>query len=100
MNRVQVAEDDERQRAPVPDAASCVQYARERRAPRERTLARALDHGPIRNGIRERNSQLEHVGASLLQLQRHLDGTIERGVTGGDEADEGGLALVATSPEA
>ena len=86
--------------APVPDAASHAQDSRERRAPRECALARSLDHGPVRDGIRERNPQLEHVGASPLQLQRHLDGAIERGVAGGDEADEGGLALVATSPEA
>src|SRR6185503_6786863 len=94
---VQVAEEHEGQLARLPDLADELEHAGERDPPRQRALARPLDHRAVGQGIRERHAQLQHVHSRLLELERRAHRAFERRVAGRQEGDERrpafGLAL-------
>src|SRR5215469_16780548 len=52
---------------------------------------RFLDGGPIGDGVGERHTQLDQIGAACLHGEQDLGGFSGGGITGGDVCDEGRL---------
>lgn len=57
---------------------------------------RLLDDGAIGNGVTERYSQLDDVGATPLESEHQIDGSIASGKTGRQEVDQDPVSVLAT----
>jgi hypothetical protein len=57
-------------------------------------LAGLLNGGAVSQGISEWNSELDNVGASLLQGEQDIDGILGLGVTGSDKGNKGSALLL------
>ena len=62
---------------------------------RERPLGRALDDRTVRQRIRERHADLEHVGAGTIECARERRGARQRRVASCDIGHEPGAFVVA-----
>ena len=71
------------------EPAHAVEHERPPRPASQRTLGTALDGRAVGHRVGERHAQLDHVGAGLDQRVHHRHGGIERGITGGDERNQG-----------
>ena len=93
LDRVRVTHQHDRRRA-----IACAKIANEREYVGEsdvlgkRPLGRALDYRAVRHRIRERNAQLDHVGAGRGQRVEQRRHGCERRIAGGDVRNQRGAA--------
>ena len=88
QERVVIAHDQHWNFGRLPDLDAELQDIAKRRVGRQSAFCRALDYGPIGDGIRKGNADLNDVRSSALERKDEIRGGFQVGVAGGDEGNE------------
>src|SRR5581483_7138410 len=93
QNRIRIAEDDNGRGDVRPHLRDEFEYAPQGGTARERALGGPLNHRTVRQRIRERDADFEHIGAGTVQRFQNVGGRREIRITGRDVRDEAGTPV-------